>query len=115
MYSKVIKAKDVDKAHDNDVEKLSSEIKELKEAIKERELDLAYADSFEQRGQIREDITKLKNELSVKESAYIRIKNSSNERTNEKKESTLGAIAKFKEKISNDTKSDEKKDKGVEL
>lgn len=32
-----------------------------------------------------------------------------------KKESTLGAIAKFKDKISNDSKVEDKKDKGVEL
>lgn len=114
VYSKILKAKGLDKAHDNETEKLSSEIKELKEAIKERELDLAYADSFEQSGQIREDIDKLKKELSIKESAYSSIKKSIDTK-NDKKESTLRAIAKFKDKISDEVKTDEKKDKGVEL
>lgn len=51
-------------AKEKEKETLEKEIQSLQEQIEDRQLDLHYADSFEQSGQIREDIQKMEAKLS---------------------------------------------------
>lgn len=51
-------------AKEKEKETLEKEIQSLQEQIEDRQLDLYYADSFEQSGQIREDIQKMEAKLS---------------------------------------------------
>ena len=65
----------------------SQEIAKLKSEIEEREKDLFYADSWEQSGQLRADIEKMKAKLNT-------LLNSENGQENGKK-SILGAIKEY--------------------
>ena len=60
LSSKLLKAKEQMKGQDK-----SQEIAKLKSEIEEREKDLFYADSWEQSGQIRADIEKMKAKLNI--------------------------------------------------
>lgn len=51
-------------AKEKEKETLEKEIQSLQEQIEDRQLDLYYADSFEQSGQIREDIQEMEAKLS---------------------------------------------------
>ena len=82
LSSKLLKAKEQMKGQDK-----SQEITKLKSEIEEREKDLFYADSWEQSGQIRADIEKMKAKLNT-------LLNSEKGKENDKK-SILGAIKKY--------------------
>ena len=60
LSSKLLKAKEQKKGRDK-----SQEIAKLKSEIEEREKDLFYADFWEQSGQIRADIEKMKAKLNI--------------------------------------------------
>ena len=80
--SKLLKAKEQMKGQDK-----SQEIAKLKSEIEEREKDLFYADSWEQSGQIRADIEKMKAKLNT-------LTGSEKGKENDKK-SILGAIKEY--------------------
>ena len=80
--SKLLKAKEQMKEQDK-----SQEIAKLKSEIEEREKDLFYADSWEQSGQIRADIEKMKAKLNT-------LTGSEKGKENDKK-SILGAIKEY--------------------
>ena len=82
LSSKLLKAKEQMKGQDK-----SQEIAKLKSEIEEREKDLFYADSWEQSGQIRADIEKMKAKLNT-------LLNSEKGQENGKK-SILGAIKEY--------------------
>ncbi|EGV07567.1 hypothetical protein HMPREF1042_0027 [Streptococcus constellatus subsp. pharyngis SK1060 = CCUG 46377] len=80
--SKLLKAKEQMKGQDK-----SQEIAKLKSEIEEREKDLFYADSWEQAGQIRVDIEKMKAKLNT-------LTGSEKGKENDKK-SIIGAIKEY--------------------
>ena len=82
LSSKLLKAKEQMKGQDK-----SQEIAKLKSEIEEREKDLFYADSWEQSGQIRADIEKMKAKLNT-------LTGSEKGKENDKK-SILGAIKEY--------------------
>lgn len=82
LSSKLLKAKEQMKEQDK-----SQEIAKLKSEIEEREKDLFYADSWEQSGQIRADIEKMKAKLNT-------LTGSEKGKENDKK-SILGAIKEY--------------------
>ena len=82
LSSKLLKAKEQMKGQDK-----SQEIAKLKSKIEEREKDLFYADSWEQSGQIRADIEKMKAKLNT-------LTGSEKGKENDKK-SILGAIKEY--------------------
>ena len=82
LSSKLLKAKEQMKGQDK-----SQEIAKLKSEIEAREKDLFYADSWEQAGQIRVDIEKMKAKLNT-------LTGSEKGKENDKK-SILGAIKEY--------------------
>ena len=66
LSSKLLKAKEQMKGQDK-----SQEIAKLKSEIEEREKDLFYADSWEQSGQTRADIEKMKAKLNTLTGSFL--------------------------------------------
>ena len=103
LSSKLLKAKEQMQDYGKENEKIKSDIKALKEEIKERKQDLYYADSFEQSAQIREDIENIEKKLAYMEKKlYIGQEKSMDKGLakgkyeNTRKNSVLGAIEKYK-------------------
>ncbi|EGG90609.1 hypothetical protein HMPREF0491_00480 [Lachnospiraceae oral taxon 107 str. F0167] len=112
LSSKLLKAKEQMQDYGKENEKIKSDIKALKEEIKERKQDLYYADSFEQSAQIRKDIENIEKKLAYMEKKlYIGQEKSMDKGLvkgkyeNSRKNSVLGAIEKNKseekEKVNN--------------
>ena len=101
LSSKLLKAKEQMKGQDK-----SQEITKLKSEIEEREKDLFYADSWEQSGQIRADIEKMKAKLNT-------LLNSEKGKENDKK-SILGAIKKYQDEDKEKPKESKEKPKETE-
>nr|WP_314502885.1 single-stranded DNA-binding protein [uncultured Lachnoanaerobaculum sp.] len=112
LSSKLLKAKEQMQDYGKENEKIKSDIKALKEEIKERKQDLYYADSFEQSAQIRKDIENIEKKLAYMEKKlYIGQEKSMDKGLvkgkyeNSRKNSVLGAIEKYKseekEKVNN--------------
>ena len=98
---KLLKAKEQMKGQDK-----SQEIAKLKSEIEEREKDLFYADSWEQSGQIRVDIEKMKAKLNI-------LTNSEKDQENGKK-SILGAIKEYQAEDKQKPKESKEKRKETE-
>ena len=98
---KLLKAKEQMKGQDR-----SQEIAKLKSEIEEREKDLFYADSWEQSGQIRVDIEKMKAKLNT-------LTNSEKDQENGKK-SILGAIKEYQAEDKQKPKESKEKRKETE-
>ena len=98
---KLLKAKEQMKGQDK-----SQEIAKLKSEIEEREKDLFYADSWEQSGQIRVDIEKMKAKLNI-------LTNSEKNQENGKK-SILGAIKEYQAEDKQKPKESKEKRKETE-
>ena len=98
---KLLKAKEQMKGQDK-----SQEIAKLKSEIEEREKDLFYADSWEQSGQIRVDIEKMKAKLNI-------LTNSEKDQENGKK-SILGAIKEYQAEDKQKPKESKEKTKETE-
>ena len=98
---KLLKAKEQMKGQDK-----SQEIAKLKSEIEEREKDLFYADSWEQSGQIRVDIEKMKAKLNI-------LTNSEKDQENGKK-SMLGAIKEYQAEDKQKPKESKEKRKETE-
>ena len=98
---KLLKAKEQMKGQDK-----SQEIAKLKSEIEEREKDLFYADSWEQSGQIRVDIEKMKAKLNI-------LINSEKDQENGKK-SILGAIKEYQAEDKQKPKESKEKRKETE-
>ena len=98
---KLLKAKEQMKGQDK-----SQEIAKLKSEIEEREKDLFYADSWEQSGQIRVDIEKMKAKLNI-------LTNSEKDQENGKK-SILGAIKEYQAEDKQKPKKSKEKRKETE-
>ena len=98
---KLLKAKEQMKGQDK-----SQEIAKLKSEIEEREKDLFYADSWEQSGQIRVDIEKMKAKLNI-------LTNSEKDQENGKK-SILGAIKEYQAEDKQKPKESKEKRKEAE-
>ena len=98
---KLLKAKEQMKGQDK-----SQEIAKLKSEIEEREKDLFYADSWEQSGQIRADIEKMKAKLNT-------LLNSEKGQENGKK-SILGAIKEYQAEDKQKPKESKEKRKETE-
>ena len=98
---KLLKAKEQMKGQDK-----SQEITKLKSEIEEREKDLFYADSWEQSGQIRVDIEKMKAKLNI-------LINSEKDQENGKK-SILGAIKEYQAEDKQKPKESKEKRKETE-
>ena len=101
LSSKLLKAKEQMKGQDK-----SQEITKLKSEIEEREKDLFYADSWEQSGQIRADIEKMKAKLNT-------LLNPEKGKENDKK-SILGAIKKYQDEDKEKPKESKEKAKETE-
>ncbi len=101
LSSKLLKAKEQMKGQDK-----SQEITKLKSEIEEREKDLFYADSWEQSGQIRADIEKMKAKLNT-------LLNSEKGKENDKK-SILGAIKEYQAEDKEKPKESKEKAKETE-
>ena len=101
LSSKLLKAKEQMKGQDK-----SQEIAKLKSEIEEREKDLFYADSWEQSGQIRADIEKMKAKLNT-------LLNSEKGKENDKK-SILGAIKEYQAEDKQKPKESKEKPKETE-
>ena len=101
LSSKLLKAKEQMKGQDK-----SQEIAKLKSEIEEREKDLFYADSWEQSGQIRVDIEKMKAKLNI-------LINSEKDQENGKK-SILGAIKEYQAEDKQKPKESKEKRKETE-
>ena len=99
--SKLLKAKEQMKGQDK-----SQEIAKLKSEIEEREKDLFYADSWEQSGQIRADIEKMKAKLNT-------LLKSEKGQENGKK-SILGAIKEYQAEDKEKPKESKEKPKETE-
>jgi len=97
LSSKLLKAKEQDK---------SQEIAKLKSEIEEREKDLFYADSWEQSGQIRADIEKMKAKLNTLIDSEKGQKNG--------KKSILGAIKEYQAEDKQKPKESKEKPKETE-
>ena len=98
---KLLKAKEQMKGQDK-----SQEIAKLKSEIEEREKDLFDADSWEQSGQIRVDIEKMKAKLNI-------LTNSEKDQENGKK-SILGAIKEYQAEDKQKPKESKEKRKETE-
>ena len=101
LSSKLLKAKEQMKGQDK-----SREIAKLKSEIEEREKDLFYADSWEQSGQIRADIEKMKAKLNT-------LTGSEKGKENDKK-SILGAIKEYQAEDKQKPKESKEKPKETE-
>ena len=97
LSTKMLKAKEQMQNKKKKKEVLEKEIQSLQEQIEDRQLDLHYADSFEQSGQIREDIQKMEAKLSSIEERLKKTVEKVSEKENKPKDSILGAIKKLKE------------------
>lgn len=97
LSTKMLKAREQMQNSEKEKEVLEKEIQSLQEQIEDRQLDLHYADSFEQSGQIREDIQKMKAKLSSIEERLKKTVEKVSEKENKPKDSILGAIKKLKE------------------
>ncbi|CAG6035638.1 conjugative transposon protein [Streptococcus pneumoniae] len=101
LSSKLLKVKEQMKGQDK-----SQEIAKLKSEIEEREKDLFYADSWEQAGQIRADIEKMKAKLNT-------LTGSEKGKENDKK-SILGAIKEYQAEDKQKPKESKEKPKETE-
>lgn len=97
LSTKMLKAREQMQNSEKEKEVLEKEIQSLQEQIEDRQLDLHYADSFEQSGQIREDIQKMEAKLSSLEERLKKTVEKASEKENKPKDSILGAIKKLKE------------------
>ena len=97
ISTKMLKAREQMQNSEKEKEALKKEIQSLQEQIEDRQLDLHYADSFEQSGQIREDIQKMEAKLSSLEERIKKTVEKASEKENKPKDSILGAIKKLKE------------------
>lgn len=97
LSTKMLKAREQMQNSEKEKEVLEKEIQSLQEQIEDRQLDLHYADSFEQSGQIREDIQKMEAKLSSIEERLKKAVEKVSEKENKPKDSILGAIKKLKE------------------
>ena len=97
LSTKMLKAREQMQNSEKEEEVLEKEIQSLQEQIEDRQLDLHYADSFEQSGQIREDIQKMEAKLSSIEERLKKTVEKVSEKENKPKDSILGAIKKLKE------------------
>lgn len=97
LSTKILKAREQMQNSEKEKEVLEKEIQSLQEQIEDRQLDLHYADSFEQSGQIREDIQKMEAKLSSLEERLKKTVEKVSEKENKPKDSILGAIKKLKE------------------
>ena len=97
LSTKMLKAREQMQNSEKEKEALKKEIQSLQEQIEDRQLDLHYADSFEQSGQIREDIQKMEAKLSSIEERLKKTVEKVSEKENKPKDSILGAIKKLKE------------------
>lgn len=97
LSTKMLKAREQMQNSEKEKEVLEKEIQFLQEQIEDRQLDLHYADSFEQSGQIREDIQKMEAKLSSIEERLKKTIEKVSEKENKPKDSILGAIKKLKE------------------
>lgn len=97
ISTKMLKAREQMQNSEKEKEALKKEIQSLQEQIEDRQLDLHYADSFEQSGQIREDIQKMEAKLSSIEERLKKTVEKVSEKENKPKDSILGAIKKLKE------------------
>lgn len=97
LSTKMLKAREQMQNSEKEKEVLEKEIQSLQEQIEDRQLDLHYADSFEQSGQIREDIQKMEAKLSSLEERIKKTVEKASEKENKPKDSILGAIKKLKE------------------
>ena len=97
LSTKMLKAREQMQNSEKEKEALKKEIQSLQEQIEDRQLDLHYADSFEQSGQIREDIQKMEAKLSSIEERLKKTVEKASEKENKPKDSILGAIKKLKE------------------
>ena len=101
LSSQLLKVKEQMKGQDK-----SQEIAKLKSEIEEREKDLFYADSWEQAGQIRADIEKMKAKLNT-------LTGSEKGKENDKK-SILGAIKEYQAEDKQKPKESKEKPKETE-
>ena len=101
LSSKLLKVKEQMKGQDK-----SQEIAKLKSEIEEREKDLFYADSWEQAGQIRADIEKMKAKLNT-------LTGSEKGKENDKK-SILGTIKEYQAEDKQKPKESKEKPKETE-
>ena len=99
LSTKMLKAREQMQNSEKEKEALKKEIQSLQEQIEDRQLDLHYADSFEQSGQIREDIQKMEAKLSSIEERLKKTVEKVSEKENKPKDSILGAIKKLKEEF----------------
>ena len=97
LSTKMLKAREQMQNSEKEKEVLEKEIQSLQEQIEDRQLDLHYADSFEQSGHIREDIQKMEAKLSSIEERLKKTVEKVSEKENKPKDSILGAIKKLKE------------------
>lgn len=97
LSTKMLKAREQMQNSEKEKEALKKEIQSLQEQIEDRQLDLHYADSFEQSGQIREDIQKMEAKLSSLEERIKKTVEKASEKENKPKDSILGAIKKLKD------------------
>ena len=97
LSTKMLKAREQMQNSEKEKEVLEKEIQSLQEQIEDRQLDLHYADSFEQSGQIREDIQKMEAKLSSLEERIKKTVEKASEKENKPKDSILGSIKKLKE------------------
>ena len=97
LSTKMLKAREQMQNSEKEKVALEKEIQSLQDQIEDRQLDLHYADSFEQSGQIREDIQKMEARLSSLEERLKKTVEKVSEKENKPKDSILGAIKKLKE------------------
>lgn len=97
LSTKILKAREQMQNSEKEKVALEKEIQSLQDQIEDRQLDLHYADSFEQSGQIREDIQKMEAKLSSLEERLKKTVEKASEKENKPKDSILGAIKKLKE------------------
>jgi|GEM_PF-146883 hypothetical protein len=97
LSTKMLKAREQMQNSEKEKVALEKEIQSLQDQIEDRQLDLHYADSFEQSGQIREDIQKMEAKLSSLEERLKKTVEKASEKENKPKDSILGAIKKLKE------------------
>lgn len=97
LSTKMLKAREQMQNSEKEKEVLEKEIQSLQEQIEDRQLDLHYADSFEQSSQIREGIQKMEAKLSSIEERLKKTVEKVSEKENKPKDSILGAIKKLKE------------------
>lgn len=100
LSSKILKTREQMKNNEKESDNFEKEIYNLKNTIEERKKDLYYSDSFEQSAQIREDIENMEKKLFVLEQKLGReaIKRNNKTPVENKKDSVLGAIKKYKRK-----------------